>query len=94
VPFNDGNAKPFNRPTIMLLAPNQTGCYGLFNLTGCVYVGRGDIRQRLLDHLNGDNSCITRHNPTYWLHEVTWNDEARERQLILEYQPTCNLRVG
>jgi hypothetical protein len=94
VPFNDRNPKPFNRSTIMLLAPSQTGVYGLFNSVRPVYVGRGEIRQRLLDHLNGDNSCITRNNPTTWLYEVTWNDEAREKELILECQPSCNQRVG
>ena len=42
-------------------------------------MGRGDIRQRLLDHINGDNPCITRNAPTHWVDEVTSNAEAREK---------------
>ncbi len=94
MPFTDNNPKPFTRPTIMLTAPKQGGVYGLFSARGPVYVGRGEIQQRLLDHLNGDNACIIAWAPTYFLYEVTWNQEAREKQLILEYNPVCNQKVG
>ena len=54
----------------------------------------GDIRQRLLDHLNGDNSCIIREKPTHWVDVVTDNYELEEKKLIREYNPICNKRIG
>ena len=41
------------------------GCYGILvqRLTETwVYIGSGDIRQRLLDHID-DNPCITQEQP-------------------------------
>jgi len=92
--FPPQNPMEFTRPTVVALRPNQFGVYGLFRQGLAVYVGKGDIRQRLLDHLEGDNSCITSQAPTHFLIEVTSDMDARERQLILELQPFCNLRVG
>ena len=76
------------------LKPNQYGVYGLFKTGNCIYVGKGDIRSRLLDHLNGDNACITRHAPTHFVAAVTADADTRERQLILELGPVCNKRLG
>lgn len=94
MPFNSNKVRNFTRANVEALNPNQIGVYGLFKGTSWVYIGRGDIRQRLLDHLNGDNSCITREAPTDWIDEVTSKDEQRERELIAEYNPICNRRVG
>ena len=95
MPFIQQTPRPFTRLEIEALNMNQKGVYGLFKGDVRVYIGKGDIRQRLLDHLNGDNPCITRTWPTHWLAEVTVGDpSAREQQLILEYQPACNYRVG
>jgi hypothetical protein len=84
----------FNRPNVEALRPNQFGVYGLFRKGQWVYVGKGDIRQRLLDHLNRDNPCITREQPTHWMDEVTANMDEREKQLISELDPICNRRIG
>lgn len=87
--------RPFSRYIVEALPVNQIGVYGLYKENEWVYIGKGDIRQRLIDHLNGDNPLITRRRPTHWVAEVTNGDpSARERQLILECQPTCNQRVG
>lgn len=87
--------KPFAREDIEKLNPNQIGVYGLFNNSKWIYVGKGDIRERLLAHWNGDNQCIKQEMPTHWVGEVMQGDpSAREQQLILELQPTCNMRVG
>lgn len=95
MPFIEQTSRAFNREAIERLDPNQTGVYGLFRKDAWVYVGKGDIRQRLLDHLNGDNPCITREGPTGIMAEVTGGDpSARERALILELKPICNIRVG
>jgi len=87
--------RSFTRQDIEALNAKQIGVYGLFKQNEWVYIGKGDIRQRLLDHLNGDNPSITRQGPTHWLAEKTNGDpSAREEQLILEHRPTCNRRVG
>ena len=95
MPFPQQQSRLFTRANVEALHPNQLGVYGLFRQGVWVYVGKGDIRQRLLDHLNGDNPCITRENPTHWVDEVTNGDPSiREKQLITELQPVCNKRVG
>jgi hypothetical protein len=94
MPFQKQEPRFFNGPNVEALKPNQFGVYGLFRKGQWVYVGKGDVRQRLLDHLNGDNSCITRERPTQWVDEVTTDMDERERQLILELKPICNQRLG
>jgi hypothetical protein len=94
MPFPQQTPRAFNRINIEALNPNQYGVYGLFREGSWIYVGKGDIRQRLIDHLNGDNPCIIRERPTHWVDEVTANMDARERQLILELNPICNQRIG
>jgi len=59
-----------------------------------IYVGSGDLRARLLDHLNGDNSCITRQGPTNFVGVVTNDYINEEKRLILELNPVCNRKVG
>lgn len=86
---------PFLKAEVESLTPNQIGVYGILRQGAWVYVGKGDIRERLLAHLNGDNPCILRERPTHWVTEVTWGDPSeREKQLILELQPVCNKKVG
>jgi len=70
------------------------GVYGLFRPQQWVYIGSGNIRERLLSHLNGDNVCITRSQPTFWVAEVTSSYREREKQLIRECFPTCNVQVN
>ncbi len=92
--FPQQSSKIFNRANVLQTDPNQLGVYGLYREGTWIYIGQGDIRDRLLAHLNGDNPCITRERPTHWVGEVTSDMDARERQLILEYNPVCNQRVG
>lgn len=95
MPFSNDKVFKFDRATIEWLSPNQGGVYGLYVASkNWVYVGKGDIRARLLAHLNGDNPCITGQRPTHFLTEVTPSMDAREKELILELNPSCNRRVG
>lgn len=84
----------FSRIIVEMLPEGRNGCYGLFKEGQWVYVGKGDIRQRLMDHLNGDNPCITRHAPTHVVLDESANMDEREKVLIAELKPTCNQRVG
>lgn len=92
--FPNQDSRAFTRESIENTNIGQKAVYGLFRENQWAYVGKGDIRQRLLAHLNGDNPCITRHAPTHWVDEVTLNEDAREKELILELAPPCNKRVG
>ncbi len=94
MPFPPQQPRQFNRKNIEAITPGQKGCYGLFRSERWVYIGKGDIRQRLLDHLNGDNPCINRQSPTHWVDVVTSDYDEMEKRLIREYQPVCNLKVG
>ncbi len=93
--FPKQDLKPFTRWNIERLSRGQMGCYGIYQQEGAwVYIGKGDIRQRLLDHLNGDNTCITRHGPTHWVDIVTDRYDTVEKQLLSEYETLCNKRIG
>jgi len=88
-------ARPYTKDDVLKLNKDQMGVYGLFRSGDAwVYVGRGDIRARLLAHLNGDNSCITRERPTHWKGWVTTDHVQQEKNLIREYDPICNRKIG
>ena len=95
MPFTTQTPRLYTKADVEKLNKNQEGVYGLFKKDIWIYVGKGDIRQRLLDHLNGDNPCITGQSPTHWVSEVTSGDPStREKQLILELNPSCNKKAG
>jgi len=94
MPFLKRLGQPFTQRVIETLAPNQLGVYGLYRGNVWVYVGSGNIRDRLLAHLRGDNPRITAAQPTHWIDEVTAIMVGREKQLILELNPTANQRLG
>ncbi|APV49016.1 hypothetical protein BWI17_04560 [Betaproteobacteria bacterium GR16-43] len=95
MPFPKQNARAFTRANIEGISPGQNGCYGLFvNQGGWVYVGKGDIRTRLMEHLRGDNPDITRAGPTHYVDVITPDMDAEEKRLIVELQPSCNKKVG
>jgi hypothetical protein len=88
--------RSYTRADIEGLNPNQNGVYGIFIGKGkpAIYIGSGDIRERLLVHIGGDNPCITKRNPNLWTAEVIQGDPTdRERVLITEYQPLCNIVI-
>lgn len=95
MPFIQQEPTWFNRQNIEALNPNQNGVYGLFKQGQWIYIGKGDIRSRLLAHLDGDNPCIAGAKPTHWVDEVISGEPStREKQLIFELQPICNQKIG
>lgn len=94
MPFPQQTARLFTRANIEKLDLGQMGCYGLFKEGVWVYIGKGDIRTRLLAHLNGDNPCITAQRPTHWVDVLTPDSDAEEKRLILAHSPVCNQKVG
>jgi hypothetical protein len=55
MPFPQQPPREFTREDIERIPPGQIGCYALFRGLECVYIGKGDIRERLLAHFDGDN---------------------------------------
>lgn len=95
MPFVQQISRAFTRENIEALKPNQFGVYGLLKQGTWIYIGKGDIRDRLLKHFDGDNPCISIAQPTHWVDEVIHGDSSiREKQLILELRPICNQRIG
>lgn len=93
MPFKYG-MRSYTRQSIESLKSKQNGIYGLFRDRIAVYIGSGDLKERLLAHINGDNSCITRNTPNQWTGEVFLGDPtAREGELIREYTPICNKQI-
>jgi len=88
--------RPFTKEGIEGIEEGQQGCYGIFRDDTCVYVGRGDIRGRLMDHLNGDIPEILEENPTHFVGSLAEGKDQKDLEiaLILEYEPTCNKRLG
>lgn len=95
MPFVQQTSRPFTHEDVLAISPGQNGVYGILKQGSWIYVGKADLRERLLDHLNGDNPCILRETPTHWVGEVVQGDPSdREKQLILELDPVCNKRLG
>lgn len=92
MPFPQQFARPFSRDAIESLTPDQYGVYGILNANGWIYVGRGNIRERLLAHLTGTDGIpgIRLSRPTRFVTEITGAGAARERELIAELDPVCN----
>jgi hypothetical protein len=90
MPFPAQDAKAFSRREIMTLQDGQMGVYGLYKDEQWVYVGGGNIRGRLVGHLNRDNNCIGFNAPTHMVFEITDDHENRVKALIEELHPTCN----
>ena len=83
--------RPYTRQNISSFNPNQSGVYGIFIGHLAVYIGSGDIRARMLDHINDDNPCIVSNNPNQWAAIVISGDpKPTEGELIQEYDPVCN----
>jgi hypothetical protein len=88
---------PFSRPSILANAPNASGVYALYNPQIWIYLGEsGDLQARLLQHLGGDNACITQNGPTGFQFELSPAAQrvARQNQLIAALGPICNQRFG
>ena len=95
MPFVKQEPRPFTGEEIQRITKGQEGVYGLLNGETWIYVGMGDIGQRLLDHMGGDNACITEQRPTHWVAETAIADSRqREKNLIRELKPICNKKAG
>jgi len=93
MPFSNLSSYPYSQSSIQSNAPRQSGVYGLFSPGKWIYVGEsGDIQERVMQHLNGDNPCITRQSPVSFTFELVSaaNRVGRQNALIQEFAPVCN----
>ena len=94
MPFQ-GEKRPYNRKEVMAFPGFRHGVYGVFKDNVALFVGNsGDIKSRMLRHVNGDNPDITANAPNVWFAEIMAGAgqaaiEARQKQLVEEYKPTC-----
>ena len=79
---------PLDRATVEMIDEGQRGCYGLLEGKEIVFIGSGDIRERLLAHLNGEG--LGERRPTHWIGVVTPRCEAVVAELLAEYSPPGN----
>ena len=93
MPFPDQPRRPFAADEIERLATGRRGVYGLFNESGCIFIGKGDLRERLLLHLKPgyteEAHCVRKSAPAWFLVEETENFVVRHMGLVVEYAPKC-----
>lgn len=97
MPWTGTGSFAFTEASVNANAPSASGVYALFNQGRWIYIGEsGDIRARLLQHLRGDNACITRERPGMFAHELLAANQrvTRQNALILELRPVCNQMLG
>ena len=94
MPFPHQQPKPFDRASVEAFRPGVVGCYGLFCRDRWVYIGTGDIRQRLLGHLDGDRPWSLPDQPTHWVAVETADYDAVAKDLVVTCGPTCNAENG
>lgn len=94
MPFQ-GEQRPYNRKDVMAFPGFRPGVYGIFKDGIALFVGNsGDIKARMLRHVNNDSPNITANEPNIWYAEIMAGAgqariEERQKQLIAEYTPVC-----
>ena len=95
MPFPKQQKHDFTTAKICTIKPNQSGIYGVFNHSWCIYIGKAeDIRESLLQHANGESNqsaCILKNGPQYWLAAIVQKSQLSfwERILLGEFKPVC-----
>ena len=79
-------SKPFTQAQIETINPNQSGVYGLLRANAWIYLGRGNIRERLLGHLHGD------HAAHFFFPKDVWAELYEQGRIV--HHPVFPGRVG
>jgi hypothetical protein len=90
VPFPPQKPKPFDRAAVAAVRAGVVGCYGLFCRDRWIYIGGGDIRERLLAHLDGERPWAATEQPTHWVSVEAADYDALTNDLVLACSPVGN----
>jgi hypothetical protein len=93
MPWRNVRSFLYNASSVKKNAPAASGVYGIFTPHEWIYIGESqDIQARLVQHLNGDNLCISRSGATSFSFELVPAQQRTVRlsDLVLEYRPVCN----
>jgi hypothetical protein len=95
MPFQGFRRYTFSRHSILQNAPaQQSGVYGISNAQEWLLVGSTeDLQAALLEHLNMRGSTLLSKAPSGFIFEVCppGGSVARQRRLVAELHPSCNL---
>ncbi len=95
MPWGNRNGYPFAAEGVKANAPLQSGVYGLYAGDKWVYFGEsGDVRARLAEHLNDPKMTGAATHFSFELVAGQAQRAARQDQLISEFQPPLNKRLG
>ena len=93
MPF-ENQPYPWSRDSVVENVPRRSGVYGLYSALW-IYIGEADdLRERFMEHFNGESPCTRRYVPTYFVFELIDNRSAREsryRELVRQHGPICNV---
>lgn len=89
-----GHGYTWNQSWIEFKAPKAEGLYCLLDKDGkVIFIGKGNIHERLLSRWNQENSTDTEiwsHSPATFRFELTTHPAKREAELIRNLKPSCN----
>ncbi len=94
MPWNGSEPWNFELASIARHTPTASGVYAILSLERWLYVGEsGSLRGGLALQCAGANSRLAEHHPTHFMYELVADADrvARRRELILEFQPVCNM---
>ncbi|SRR6266849_1569446 len=102
MPWANPNWYPYIRQSVNANAPAASGVYAIAItdkvIKEWIYIGESqDIRERLLQHLGGDNPCISQSGANVFSFELVNAPQrvARQYALIAELGRTrCNHKLG
>jgi len=97
VPWKNSTSYRFDRASVAIHAPPESGVYAIFAGTTWIYVGESlDIRAQLMEHLDGDNPCFTVFPGLMWSYELHLSETCawRQGELVREFHPVCNSSWG
>lgn len=87
------HAYVWSKAWIEFQAPSAQGVYWLRDKEGrTIFVGKGNIRERLLGHWNHEKPAdlaIWSHNPATFRFELTGRPAERQAELVRELKPLC-----
>ena len=94
MPWNGSELCIYEMASIVRHAPTASGVYVVLSLGRWLYVGEsGSLRGGLSLQFSGGNPRLAGLDPTHFMYELVPDADrvARRRELILEFQPVCNM---